>query len=417
MRRYGFVLCLFTAMFGVFLSTPAPTHAQNLAGYTRNPYIQRGLSFYNDQKYPLAIKMFLQVDKWPRSSRNEKIMALQYLGFIHVILGNREKAKSHFMKLLTLSPKFRLVDATIPPKFVRFFNGVVKTFKEQRNVKIISLTPEEVPTNKRLVLKLRLIDHLGRAKRVALFYRLENSPRYFQRQLTEVTPDAQPAPVARPAPKARTTPPPAARTAPSPRKAAPAARTAPEKTRPVADKKESTAPTSAAAKTTTAARETPVAERKATTAVEVRKKPTARKAVKETAPREKVVKPANRVKGTSPSAEHYYSYTVPKLLFATLETTQAYYFEFYVIAYDSNNKPVAKLGSPKKPVRVKRIYVKEEKPKGPPKAAPPFYKTWWFWTLTGVVVAGGVTAGVVAATCCNPTERPKTGEAIITVIK
>lgn len=33
------------------------------------------------------------------------------------------------------------------------------------------------------------------------------------------------------------------------------------------------------------------------------------------------------------------------------------------------------------------------------KAKPtPFYKTWWFWTLTGVVVAGATTAGVLAAT-------------------
>lgn len=28
--------------------------------------------------------------------------------------------------------------------------------------------------------------------------------------------------------------------------------------------------------------------------------------------------------------------------------------------------------------------------------APPFYETWWFWTIVGVVVVGGVTAGIIA---------------------
>ena len=40
-----------------------------------------------------------------------------------------------------------------------------------------------------------------------------------------------------------------------------------------------------------------------------------------------------------------------------------------------------------------------ETPKDAPPPKPvvrkPFYKTWWFWTVAGVVVAGGVLAGVL----------------------
>jgi hypothetical protein len=32
-----------------------------------------------------------------------------------------------------------------------------------------------------------------------------------------------------------------------------------------------------------------------------------------------------------------------------------------------------------------------------PSEGAPVFKQWWFWTAVGVVAAGGVTAGVVAA--------------------
>jgi tetratricopeptide (TPR) repeat protein len=38
---------------------------------------------------------------------------------------------------------------------------------------------------------------------------------------------------------------------------------------------------------------------------------------------------------------------------------------------------------------------------GRPKRRPPVYKRWWLWTLVGVVLAGGVTAAVIATTPSN----------------
>lgn len=37
-------------------------------------------------------------------------------------------------------------------------------------------------------------------------------------------------------------------------------------------------------------------------------------------------------------------------------------------------------------------------PPAPPPSGSPIYKKWWLWTVVGVVVVGGVTAGVVAGT-------------------
>jgi tetratricopeptide (TPR) repeat protein len=39
----------------------------------------------------------------------------------------------------------------------------------------------------------------------------------------------------------------------------------------------------------------------------------------------------------------------------------------------------------------------------------PFYRTWWFWTIAGVVVAGAVTAGVVAGTSSSGVADPPQG--------
>lgn len=39
----------------------------------------------------------------------------------------------------------------------------------------------------------------------------------------------------------------------------------------------------------------------------------------------------------------------------------------------------------------------------------PWYRTWWFWTITGVVVAGAVTAGIVAGTSSGGVADPPQG--------
>ncbi|MCA9523499.1 MAG: PEGA domain-containing protein [Myxococcales bacterium] len=40
------------------------------------------------------------------------------------------------------------------------------------------------------------------------------------------------------------------------------------------------------------------------------------------------------------------------------------------------------------------------------KTKTPFYKTWWFWTIIGVAVAGGATAGIVLGTRGSTTSAP-----------
>lgn len=421
-RVFFFGLFLLVS-YQTHLFTPVPCEAQGLSGFSQNPHIQNGLNFYNDQKYEEATKAFQKAINWNKTTKQDRTTALQYLGFIAVILGQQEQAQNYFLTLLKMDPNFRVDEVVNPPKFVNFFKTVLKYYQEQRTIKIESLTPEEVPTNKPLVVQLRVRDTLHRMNRLELFYRLENGPRYFRRDVQETQPTQPAVQPTTPPPAVQPTAPPVVQPPPAvqpptrevPKPSVPATptpeRQAPVPTTPPATR-ESKPTNSPATPTRTApgssATQTPEKRETTTTSPASRTAPTTQR--EET--------PKNQVKGTKPMTDRFFSYEVPSLLFASqTDTTQAYYFEYYVVAYDSNNQVVATLGSAEKPVRVKRIYIKEE-PKGPVVVSTPFYKTWWFWTITGVAVAGITAAIVIPIVIRNQVPpAPGSGEAIITIVK
>lgn len=79
-----------------------------------------------------------------------------------------------------------------------------------------------------------------------------------------------------------------------------------------------------------------------------------------------------------------------------------YVIVYFLEALDSGGQPLARRGQPENPLEL----TVEGSGGAPPRsgrdrrdrAAPPFYTRWWFWTLIGVAVAGGVaaTAAVLA---------------------
>lgn len=403
------VLCCVSLLFfcGIHLSSPSLPQAQTLSGFSQNPHIQKGLDSYNDQRYQDANAAFLQALNWNKTTKPDRITALQYLAFIAIIVEKNDQAQNYFLTLLQVDPSFRIGQAN-PPKFVNFFNGVLKFYQAQRSVKIENLTPDEVPTNQSLVVKLRVLDALRRMSRLELFYRLENGPRYFRRELQETQPP-QPAvqPQTLPPAVQPQSPPPAVQPTPqvpprTPPPTQPATPTTPQPT--VAPKTGTTGTPPTSGTSTPEKAVTPAAQQTPSPQPDAKK--------------ETVEKPTPRAKGTSPSTDRFFSHEVPSLLFASqADSTQAYYFEFYAVAYDANKQVVATLGSPEKPVRVKRVYIKEE-PKTPKIVGTPVYKTWWFWTITGVAVAG-ITAAIVIPLVLREIKPnpPGSGEVIITIIR
>jgi hypothetical protein len=277
------------------------------------------------------------------------------LGYINIILNKREMAHQYFMKLLSLDPTQRLDSAWDPPKFVREFNVALQKFNAQRQVQIESLTPDEIPSNEPLRLQFRVKDGLQRMSKLKLWYRLENSPSYFSRELQAT---------------------------PNPQDIAP---TAPISTPKQSSDHSATQPTTQPA---------PAAN-------------TTQTSTKKTSPASPVLDPIH-------NKEQHFEYLVPELLFSNQPRDQAYYFEFYVTAFDQENKVIAELGSAKKPMRIKRIQAKEIKPPTIVIPSTPVYKKWWFWTIVGVAVAGGTTAIILVSL---PPQPPETGGVVITIVK
>jgi len=73
------------------------------------------------------------------------------------------------------------------------------------------------------------------------------------------------------------------------------------------------------------------------------------------------------------------------------EDSSAYRLEYYIEARSAAGHAVGRVGSPEEPLQIKVAGIT-----GTAATGKPIYKRWWFWTAVGVVVLGGVTAGIVA---------------------
>ncbi len=177
LRKLVIPLALLMAIAPPLIS---PAVAQDYSALSANPYIQRGLIFYNDQKYQEAQKAFLTAYRWNKTIKKDRLTALKYLAFISIILNKPREAERYFRTLLRIDHNFQLNNVWDPPKFVRFFNKVKKKFLSERRVKITVLTKGEVQRKKNqpLTLQFKVVDKMSRLKKLELYYRIEQYPIY-----------------------------------------------------------------------------------------------------------------------------------------------------------------------------------------------------------------------------------------------
>jgi hypothetical protein len=86
---------------------------------------------------------------------------------------------------------------------------------------------------------------------------------------------------------------------------------------------------------------------------------------------------------------------------------------YYVEAFDAEGVVIARAGTRDAPLKQTLVAEPEAPIASAPKAArpveKPFYKTWWFWTATGVVVAGAAAGTVYLLTRPEPCSTSRGG--------
>jgi tetratricopeptide (TPR) repeat protein len=332
------LLLLFCSFLGLGLPSSTPCFAQANRDFVTNPFLNKGLTLYNDQRYPEATQEFLKVSTNARYVVRERNQALKYLAFIQLLQRKPDEARNHFIEALKNDPNFELDSVLDPPKFFAFFQVVRKDFLSRRQVVIEDRSPNELPTAQALSLRFAVRDEFQSAKRFAVFYRVEGSGPYQQ---------GSPAPLtAQRLQKERTL----------------------QLAQQVLQRSESFSSFACAA-----------------------------------------------LCQTSPVVMKAYGFDVPTL--TPPDPTAAYFVEYYIEAYDTQGRTISTLGSASDPKRVKRTLPTTGNTNYPNTKATPFYQTWWFWTVVGVVVVGGVVAGVVVGTAPKPLPPATTGTVIVTIVR
>lgn len=174
------LLLLYCSILGLGLHLSTQSFAQSNRDFVTNPFLNKGLTFYNDQRYPEATQEFLKVAQNNRYAVKERNQALKYLAFIRLLQRKPDDARNHFIEALKNDPNFELDSVLDPPKFFAFFQIVRKDFLSRRQVVIEDRSPTELPTSQALSLRFAVRDEFQSAKRFTVFYRVEGSGPYQQ---------------------------------------------------------------------------------------------------------------------------------------------------------------------------------------------------------------------------------------------
>jgi hypothetical protein len=97
----------------------------------------------------------------PHTTKDERVEIYRLLGIAHATLGEAEKARVWFLKLLTLQPDFKLPqDAS--PKFRESFADAVATFSKEGAVSVVHTPPTLDEAGRPGPVVFEVVDRLGR---------------------------------------------------------------------------------------------------------------------------------------------------------------------------------------------------------------------------------------------------------------
>jgi hypothetical protein len=89
------------------------------------------------------------------------------------------------------------------------------------------------------------------------------------------------------------------------------------------------------------------------------------------------------------------------------------FIDYYLAGSDAKGRWVANMGNPKQPLTFRINLMSGEIPEGA--RSTPLIKSWWFWTLIGVGVAGASVGAYFGATAGGGRSEPAGGEAVLVI--
>jgi tetratricopeptide (TPR) repeat protein len=167
------VFCVLSSVAFAMPEAPRPTLLALSLGQTvpRNATIDRASKQVDDGDFEDAVKTLERGIEAPDLTDAQLAELYRLLGLSHLYLGNEERARDAFEKLLQARPDYELPRAT-PPK-IRQIYGRIKDDIRKRRVRpvTLSLSPVADAAGGNPVLVSAHIDDLALGARAKLFYR------------------------------------------------------------------------------------------------------------------------------------------------------------------------------------------------------------------------------------------------------
>lgn len=177
------------ALAGLFLilATPSTSHA--------DPRVDEGRRLYEDLEYRKALRVLGVAAAAADLAREDRIVALQYLGLCQATLNDLAGAAGTFKRLLEIDPDFTL-DRTTTPRVLDLFERVKSTMPRphapvsppapvtvrESELALVHTAPASAQPGRGVDLSVTLSDPERRAVRVVVRYRAAG-----QRAFSEVT--------------------------------------------------------------------------------------------------------------------------------------------------------------------------------------------------------------------------------------
>ncbi|MEW5852339.1 MAG: hypothetical protein AB2A00_26345 [Myxococcota bacterium] len=135
--------------------------------HAANVYLEQARQKYQELDYQALPALLAEAVLQPETTREEYLEIYKLQGFTYTVLGDSQKAREAFIRLLIVDPNHEM-DASVSPRFRGVFAEVKKDFRKNSAVSLEHTPPvDTLQTGQDLEVQVSLKDTFGRAAQAA----------------------------------------------------------------------------------------------------------------------------------------------------------------------------------------------------------------------------------------------------------